>query len=122
MAKNDSRDAQNGHQYLQRLPKILKRMTDSGISFRSIHSYAGIRIAIQFGTKSEPTAQKAHPNGHKTSGSPDSCTNDQNSVSEWNIECNHVPEDQSQVTSPSDQNSEFRSTYTQNRSKFPEPV
>ena len=97
-------------------------MADSGITFGSIHSYARIRIAIQFGTNSELTAQKAHPNGHKTSGITDFCTNDQNLVSEWNTEHNHVLEDQSQVTSPSDQNSGFRSTYTRNRSKFYELV
>ena len=70
-------------------------MTDSGAPFKYIHSYAGIRIAIQIEMKSELTARKAHPNGHKTLGSTDSCTNDQNPVSEWNTEHIHVPEDQS---------------------------
>ena len=97
-------------------------MANSGVTFKSIHFYVGFRIAIQFGTKSEPTARKAHLNSHKTSGSTDSRTKDQNHVYEWNIEHNHVPEDQSQVMRPSDQNSGFRSTYTRNRSKIPEPV
>ena len=97
-------------------------MANSGVTFRNIHSDTGIRIAIQFGTKSEPTAQKAHPNSDKTSGSPDTRTNGQNPVSEWNTEHIHVPKDQSQVTSPSDQNSGFRSTNTRNRSKFPESI
>ena len=97
-------------------------MANSGVTFKRTHSYAGIRIAILFGTKSEPTTQKAHPNGHKTSGSTDSRTNDHNLVFEWNTENSHVPEDQLQVTSSSDQNSGFCSTYTRNRSKFPEPV
>ena len=72
--------------------------------------------------KIELADRKAHPNGRKTAGRDDSRTNDQNPISEWNNEHSHVPEDQSQVTSPSDQNSGFHSTYTQNRSKLLESV